>query len=284
MARSTEARRPLAAIGIAIDDRANVRFVTDADIRHILADVYPGIDTMQRGHINTYRIVCALNHNNRIESATVNILNDGSMSVQVTPMIPVARVFPDSAATSYYVNAVGKRLPADPEHIVDVPVLCGDFADTAAVRRLLPMLATIHGNTEADALVASISIDRHTGDIILHPNVVGHVINMGDTSIVANKLARVRSFYHRVMPVKGWTYYDTVSVKWGGRVVATHRTKRLPASVLAMRLDSLAANDVQDYIDESVVMPPMPESASDNKDKTAKTIKDSSHIQTKHND
>lgn len=279
MARSTEARRPLTAVGIAIDDRANVRFVTDADIRHILADVYPGIDTMQRGHINTYRIVSALNHNNRIESATVNILNDGSMSVQVTPMIPVARVFPDSAATSYYVNAVGKRLPADPEHIVDVPVLCGDFTDTAAVRRLLPMLATIHDNAEADALVASISIDRHTGDIILHPNVVGHVINMGDTSIVANKLARVRSFYHRVMPVKGWTYYDTVSVKWGGRVVATHRTKQLPASVLAMRLDSLAANDVQDYIDESVVMPPMPESASDSKDKNAKTTKDSSqHI------
>lgn len=58
------------------------------------------------------------------------------------------------------------------------------------------------------------------------------------------------------MPVKGWNYYDTVSVKWNGRVVATRRTKRLPQSVLNMYIDSLAADDARDYVDESVTMPP----------------------------
>lgn len=256
IARSARAHQPIGMPLIELEDSLGVRFVTASDIKDILTSVYPGLDTMQRGHVNTYRLLEALSANNRIERASVNLLADGNLRVCVVPMVPVVRVFPDDNAPSYYVNAVGKRLPADPQHLVDVPVLCGNFTDPASVRRLLPMLATIHSDAGADALVASVSLDRSTGDIIVHPNVVGHVINMGDTTAVANKLARVRSFYHNVMPVKGWNYYDTVSVKWGGRVVATRRTKKLPQSILDMRIDSMAAGDARDYVDESVTMPP----------------------------
>ncbi len=256
IAGSARAHRPIGVPIIELEDTLGVRFVTASDIKDILASVYPGLDTMQCGHVSTYRLQEALSANNRIEHASVNILADGSLRVCVVPMVPVARVFPDDNTQSYYVNAVGKRLPADPQHCVDVPVLYGNFADPASVRHLLPMLATIHADAGADALVASVSLDRSTGDIIVHPNVVGHVINMGDTTAVTNKLARVRSFYHNVMPVKGWNYYDTISVKWGGRVVATRRTKMLPQSVLDMYIDSLAANDARDYVDESVTMPP----------------------------
>lgn len=256
MARSARSHQPIGMPLILLEDTLGVRFVTAADVNDILTTVYPELDTMQLGHVNTYRLLEALSANNRIENASVNILADGKLRIRVVPMVPVARVFPDDNTPSYYVNAVGKRLPADPQHCVDVPVLCGNFTDPASVRRLLPMLATIHADAGADALVASVSLDRGTGDIIVHPNVVGHVINMGDTSAVANKLARVRSFYHSVMPVKGWNYYDTVSVKWNGRVVATRRTKMLPQSVLNMYIDSLAADDARDYVDESVTMPP----------------------------
>lgn len=257
MARSAHSHHSVGMPLIELEDTLGVHFVTASDVKDILASVYPGLDTMQRGHINMYRLQEALSANNRIEHASVNLLADGSLRVHVVPMIPVARVFPDDDTPSYYVNAAGKRLPADPQHCVDVPVLCGNFADSTSVRRLLPMLATIHADAGADALVASVSLDRNTGDIIVHPNVVGHVINMGDTTAVAAKLARVRSFYRNVMPVKGWNYYDTVSVKWNGRVVATRRTKKLPQSVLDMRIDSIAANDAQDYVGESVTMPPV---------------------------
>lgn len=276
MARSAQAHRPIGVPLIELEDTLGVHFVTASDIRDILTSVYPGLDTMQRGHVNTYRLLEALLANNRIENASVNILADGSLRVHVVPMVPVARVFPYDAAPSYYVNVDGKRLPADPQHRVDVPVLCGNFTDPASVRRLLPMLATIHADAGADALVACVSLDRNTGDIIVRPNVVGHVINMGDTSIVANKLARVRSFYHNVMPVKGWNYYDTISVKWNGRVVATRRTKQLPQSVLEMRTDSLSAFDAQDYVDESVTMPPVIDSQSTNTRDT-KATGNSSH-------
>ncbi len=40
------------------------------------------------------------------------------------------------------------------------------------------------------------------------------------------------------MPVKGWDFYDTLSVKWGGQLVATRRVKRLHHAISAVDLDA----------------------------------------------
>ena len=86
------------------------------------------------------------------------------------------------------------------------------------------------------------------GDIIIVPNIRGHVVNFGDTSRVADKFGRLTAFYRNVMPRRGWEMYDTVSVKWGGRVVATRRDKALNTSMLA------AATEEFDDIDDMETM------------------------------
>ena len=40
------------------------------------------------------------------------------------------------------------------------------------------------------------------------------------------------AMYHKVLPVRGWDYYDTLSVKWGGQVVATRRLKSLGEPII----------------------------------------------------
>ena len=44
--------------------------------------------------------------------------------------------------------------------------------------------------------------------------------------LIENKFNRIKTFYKEVMPVKGWNYYDTISVKWRGQVVTTRRDKQ----------------------------------------------------------
>lgn len=98
MARSALSHRPIGMPLVELEDTLGVRFVTISDVRDILTTVYPGLDTMQRGHVNTYRLFEALSTNNRIEDASVNLLADGSLRIRVVPMVPVARVFPDENA------------------------------------------------------------------------------------------------------------------------------------------------------------------------------------------
>ena len=55
-------------------------------------------------------------------------------------------------------------------------------------------------------------------------------------------------FYREVLPVKGWNYYDTISVKWRGRVVATRREKKAveyePLTETDASLNDIVADEV----------------------------------------
>ena len=178
-----------------------------------------------------------------MESASVTELNNGRLRLRVKPLVPVLRVMDGNS--SYYINAAGKTISSDQGNFVDVPVIVGHFKSGKEVARLVPMFSYIHRHPEYDALVSSVSVSPR-GDIIIVPAVTGHVINMGDTSRIEDKFKRLNRFYSEVMPVKGWEYFDTLSVKYSGRVIGTRAAKREAPIALTALADSVADNAPDD--------------------------------------
>ena len=172
-----------------------------------------------------------LNAIDNIEHAVVERTAANKIRISVTPMIPVARIF-DNMGHSYYINREGKRLTANARFRLDVPVITGHFDAEHQPRMLLPLLSRISNDSAWNALVAQIMVEPRHHDVILVPMIRGHVINLGDTSDIDNKLSRVMTMYRRVLPLKGWTYYDTLNVKWRGQVVATRRVKSIPEPLI----------------------------------------------------
>lgn len=185
-----------------------------------------------------------LNASDKLQNANVRLLSNGRIDVEVTPMVPVARVF-DRGKPSYYINADGKRISAELRYHIDVPVLVGAFDSIHPASRLLPLLDYIATHKKAGAMVSTVT-QEPDGNIILVPTIVGHVVNFGDTSRVSEKFAMLRAFYRKVAPVKGWQTYDTVSVKWRGQVVATRRHKEAPPVVLPTEEEQTGILDIND--------------------------------------
>lgn len=223
------------ALSIVVNDPEKHGFVTADDIDEQLGYLSTRLDSVRRGDINTLQIENDLMAFNRVESATCLVLNNGTLLITVKPFDPVARVFdPDG---SVYVNSRGKRVPAIPANHVDVPVITSDVVtDSATLAKMLPLLRKLKTDARANALVSSLHFDSR-GDIIIMPNVLGHVINFGDSTRIDDKLARLQAFYRDVMPVRGWTEYDTLSVKWAGRIVAKRHNKSLASHYDTASLD-----------------------------------------------
>lgn len=180
----------------------------------------------------------------KLQDANAYLLSDGKVRVDVTPMIPVARVF-EPGKPSYYINAAGKRISAELRYHIDVPVLVGTFDSVHPAQRLLPLLDYIAGHRKAGAMVATVTQEAD-GNIIIVPTIVGHVVNFGDTSRVSEKFAMLRAFYRHVAPVKGWDTYDTIAVKWRGQVVASKRDKTVPPPPLPIEVEQTGALDIND--------------------------------------
>ncbi|MDE6563795.1 MAG: hypothetical protein K2L92_03095 [Muribaculaceae bacterium] len=223
---------------------SKTNFIEKADIVHESGLDPDSLKSVRRSGFDLYSLEKRLADSDKIQDANASILSNGTVLIEVTPMEPVARVF-EYGQPSYYINAGGKSISAELRYHLDVPVLVGRFDSVHPASRLLPLLDYIANHPEASALVATVTQEAD-GNIILIPNIVGHVINFGDTTMVADKFQRLRTFYRHVAPVKGWNAYDTVAVRWRGQVVATRRDKAMPPVELPTVEEQTGSLDIDD--------------------------------------
>lgn len=220
------------------------KFVNRADV---LDELGIDADSLPKYRISDFDLGSLekkLRASDKLQSANVSLMADGRLVVDVEPMIPVARVF-DTGKPSYYINATGKSISAELRYSIDLPALVGTFSREYPPERLIPLLNYISSDERVNALVATVTQEAD-GNIIIVPSIVGHVVNFGDTTQVANKFARLRAFYRHVMPTKGWLTYDTISVKWRDRVVATRRLKEAPKIAIPTYEDETGILDIDD--------------------------------------
>lgn len=213
--------------GIIIDviDTAQQNFVTAEELRRELGRLPSLAQNMPLQAINTDSLQRMLRVIDKIENATVSRRTDGFIHIHVEPMRPVARVF--DGEISYYINKDGKRISAEARYFVDVPVIQGHFNDTSfSPLQLLPLISYVEANPRWSKVVSMYKADSPR-DIILIPAMRDLVFNIGDLSALDNKFSRLDRMIGEVLPLKGWTYYDTISVKWSGQIVATRANKRL---------------------------------------------------------
>lgn len=212
----------ITGLDIVLSD-PNSRFVNMHDVRLETGLNEDSLILCKRVDFDLGALEDRLNASDKLQDANVTLRSNGHIHVDVTPMVPVARVF-EPGKPSYYINVSGKQISAELRYHVDVPVLVGNFDSIHPAKRLLPLLDYIAGHPSVSAIVATVTQEAD-GNIIIVPNIVGHVVNFGDTSRVDEKFALLREYYRKVAPVKGWLTYDTIAVKWRGQVVATRRKK-----------------------------------------------------------
>lgn len=211
------AEAPCEGVVISVKENSMSRFVTPEDIDLELHNITSAADSMNASQFNLTAIEKALSKIDNIESANSYRRADDVIAIDVVPMIPVARVF--APGGSYYVNRSGKHLVANVRYQIDVPVIVGDFnGHEQDLPGVLGLIERINENDAWRALVSTYKISPNR-DIMIVPTISGHYINFGDTLTIDDKFRRLSAFYSKVLPAKGWNYYDTISVKFAGQIV-----------------------------------------------------------------
>lgn len=198
--------------------------------------------------INTLKIEEYLMNLNNFENVSCFISSSGFLTVKITPMIPEIRVF--DGDMSYYVNAKGKRMNSNADFYVEVPVVTGNFQSKRIRPEIvLPIVRFVNSDEKLKNIVGMYEV-RGPEDILLIPKIAGHVINFGDTTRLAEKRKALLTAYNKIIPYKGWSEYDTISVKFRGQIVATRRDKtpKFPIEVYEEEVDPEEASLPNDSV------------------------------------
>lgn len=209
-------------VAIEVVNGDSTSFVTPDGVLSDLKSQGIKLEGKLMSDINASDIEKALHHSPYLESAEIVKCQDGLLLIRVSQLQPVARIF--DGDRSYYINRVGKRMDATIYYHSDVPVVQGHFTKQYPVTRLLPLIDYVESDPLLRSLVTMYCV-CDTNNIIIVPEISGHVVNIGNADGFENKFAKLKLFYREVMPKRGWNTYDTISVKWNHQVVATRRTK-----------------------------------------------------------
>lgn len=222
-------------VDVIINDSTKLQFVTEQEILREINNFPSRATSLKIADLNTDSLERLLSQVDKIEKVSCVTLTDNTMRIIIDPLCPVARVF--DGDLSYYINRDGKRMSATERYHLDVPVIAGRFDHRFRGADLLPLVDYIEGNQVWRSLITMIKVDS-PHDVILIPSIRGHVINIGDVDNLEDKFYRILRAYKEVLPVKGWDFYDTISVKWNGQIVATKRVKALPEVISPDDLDA----------------------------------------------
>ena len=241
-ARSKSMGELCTAIDVEVVNADSTSFVTPQGVLNDLKGQGIKVVGKRMGEIDASDIEEALRQSPYLENADCVKCQDGRVLIRVSQLVPVLRVF--DGDNSYYVNRAGKHMAVTSFYHCDVPVVRGHFTRKYPATRLLSLIDYVEQDSLLHSLISMYQV-RDTNNIILIPNMSGHVINIGSADGFDNKFAKLKQFYTQVMPKRGWNTYDTISVKWNHQIVATRRVKAVEKVVEYDPEDDEQAPDIQ---------------------------------------
>ena len=258
------------AVDVEVVNADSTSFVTPQGVLTDLKSQGVKIVGKHMGDINASDIEEALKVSPYLENADIVKCQNGKVLIRVSQLVPVLRVF--DGEESYYLNKAGKRMAATTYYHCDVPVVQGHFTRKYPATRLLPLIDYVESDSLLHSLVTMYQV-RDTNNIILIPDISGHVVNIGNADGFENKFAKLKLFYREVLPKRGWNTYDTISVKWNHQIVATRRIKAVEEVLPDHSEDDEQAPDIETMTVGTAADAKKAESQQDNNKKNEKNDK-----------
>ena len=150
----------------------------------------------------------------------------GNLFVNITQNRPIARIIRQYSAHAY-IGSEGQILPVSERFTARVPLLSGPYTDklvkqdltkTEEGKAMFELLQFIESDPFWKAQIAQLDIDSR-GNIVMYPQVTKQFIEFGKAERIEEKFKKLKIFYTKILPAKGWNSYRKVNVKYQDQII-----------------------------------------------------------------
>ncbi len=150
----------------------------------------------------------------------------GNLLVHVDLQRPMARIIRTDGPHAY-VAEDGTILPVSEKFTARTVLLSGNVKEllkeplwkTEEGEKLYALLQYIYQDPFWKAQIAQVEI-KSDMDIILYPQVTRQKIEFGQPEELEDKFKKLKIFYEKILPAKGWNAYTRVNVQYKDQIIA----------------------------------------------------------------
>lgn len=207
-------------LDITIYDDDFTGFVSENEIRELLVQkkLFPEGQALK--DINLVQLESLLVASPYIDQALCFTTVDGKVAIQVTPRVPVLHVL-NASGEDFYIDNRGGTMPRG-HHTADLIVMTGNVSRNTAGPLYSQLGITLARDSFWSRRIGQLHINA-MGDIEITPTVGDFTILLGDTTMLQDKLSRMKTFYEEGLSKAGWNRYKTISLKYAGQIVCTKK-------------------------------------------------------------
>lgn len=193
-----------------------VRLATDNDKEPLIGAAM--------GDINTKTLEERIRNNVYVRSCQVSKNIQGTVRIIITQRRPIARWIKNDQQ-HFYVDSMGVMMPIMKNHTARVMAITQEIdkkvpnfqKDTFDIV-LLRLLNTIDQDKLLRAQIAHIHINKYE-KLTMVPQIGAQIIDFGSLVKFEEKIKKLRIFYKKIIPLKGWKAYKSVSLRYLNQIV-----------------------------------------------------------------
>lgn len=205
-------------------------FLSEVEILKLVRqDAKIDVNNLKIKEIDTKKIENSIKTNNFVSTCQVAVDSKGILHIEVEELKPLARILSKNSTNGAYITETGKLIPLSSNFTARVMLLSSqknsdtELLDTAFWRTeegktFILALKEIDKNPFWKAQITQLERDSK-GNLIGYPQVGEQVIEFGSSKNMEDKLTRLKTFYDKIIPIKGWGSYRMVSVRYDNQIV-----------------------------------------------------------------
>jgi cell division protein FtsQ len=145
----------------------------------------------------------------------------GNLHVKVVLKRPMARIV-RSDGPHAYIAEDRSLMPVSTNYSSRVLLLSGDIGeemDDTSIESILELVERIYLDPFWSKQIAQIHVKKN-GEVDMYPQVTKQVIEFGLPDNADEKFKKLRIFYKKILPSKGWNAYSRVNVAFKDQIIA----------------------------------------------------------------
>lgn len=218
--------KPFNTLYVDIDYSTGHYFLHENDIHQLIK--VPGEEVLAgsfAGDVNLRSIENKIEKHPFVKSAEVFRDLKGNVKARVYQKKPVARIL-NNGGFGAYITDEGEVVPLSGNYTARVVLVRipssqhykGRIDQDEKGQGLFRLITWLEKNSFWKAQIAEIAMDGD-GELTLYPQVSKQYIEFGKPDDIEKKFNKLRIFYTRILPEKGWNSYARVNLKFKDQIV-----------------------------------------------------------------